>query len=104
MEIEKEKLGKIRRHRVDIIYRDGQRFVHEICDLALPSPDGRYFVVRDVTAGEIPGKKGDSVDSFYPTDLIGKITLTAKQYFLKPNGARGEEVLDKEPEKSQLIA
>lgn len=101
--MKEEKRAKVRRERVEMILKDGQRFVHDVCDLAMPSPDGRFFVVRDLSAGEHVGRKGDSVDHFYPTDTVGKVVVTQKQFYIGMSGAREEEVLDNEPQTAQII-
>ncbi len=104
MEKTSRDIGKIRRQSVKVELRDGSVAVHPICDLAIPSPDGRYFVLRDLTAyKETPGKKGESLDVFYPSDLIKKIEITSKQYLLLSSGERGEEVLDIEEKIGQII-
>jgi hypothetical protein len=106
MEMTKEKMAKVRRQEVHVFLDDGQEWIHSICDLAIPSPDGRFFVVRDLTKGEAPGKKGDSVDVFYPTDTIRRIVIYSHQYYLLPTGERGEKIpegLDKPLEVGQII-
>ena len=99
----KHEFGKIRRQRVVIFYQDQRKFEAEVCDIAMPSPDGRYFLVRDVTAGEKVGEKGKSFDGFFNTDLIDRIEVSTRVFWINKDGSRGEEVLDTEPEKPQII-
>jgi len=88
-------LGKIRRQEVHIFMTDGREFVHPICDIAMPTPDGNYFLVRDLTKGEKANQKASSCDAFYPTVMIDRIAIFSHQYNVLADGSRGEEVLDK---------
>jgi len=105
MEIKKNTLGKMRRQRVEVRLLTGERITHDVCDIVMPSPDGRYFLIRDLTGSDTASDKvkPGSVDYFYPTTTVERVVVRSRQFYINPDGSRGEEVLDNEPEKGQII-
>ncbi|HET6453490.1 MAG TPA: hypothetical protein VFI02_03720 [Armatimonadota bacterium] len=97
---EPAKAAKIRRQNVVIHLSSGAIHEHQVCDVALPTPDGKFFLVRDLTAGE---SRDLAKDLFYNIDIITRVEITSKRYDLMTNGDRREEALDTEPVPGVLI-
>lgn len=89
----KKTVGKIRRQRVVVLLEDGREFIHGVCDMALPTPDGKFFLVRDLSFGE---GRDEAVDVFHNADSVRRVTITSKRYDVLADGTRIEEALDTE--------
>lgn len=96
----KKSVAKVRRQRVVVLLEDGREFIHEACDMALPTPDGKFFLVRDLSKGE---GRDLAVDVFHNIDVVRRVVITSKRYDILADGTRVEEVLDNEPPVGVLI-
>jgi hypothetical protein len=93
-------MAKIRRQHVMVYLNNGKVYEHPICDMAIPTPDGKFFLVRDLSKSE---KRDDAIDVFHNTDLVERVEITSKRYDLLADGTRVEEALDTEPVPGVLI-
>ena len=102
MDVDKSKMAKIKREHVRIFLRSGDMthvdYDFKACDMAIPTPDGHMFLVRDLSLSEKVVR-----ECFIPIDLIERIEVEVEAYWLKADGERGEKVLDTPKGEGHLI-